>query len=155
MSKAEELNSANKPASDRPAVRAKDVVGEVSKLAYEAPSEMVVERIAELTAAILENSRSRITLAIAVVEDAQGIRSVLLGTSEKYGYLRGIEPQAGETVIAGPKQHAEIDLLDYAKLKNLKVIDIGATRPICEDCAGRIKETEAHISTPLKEAEKQ
>ncbi len=129
--------------------RAKDAIGEVSKAAYEAPSKLVTDRIAEITEAIPSNSRSRITISVAVVEDAQGKRSVLLGTSEKYGYLRGIEPKTGETVVAGLK-HAENDLVTYAKERGLKVVDIGATRPICDDCASKIGQTEAHISTSLK-----
>jgi filamentous hemagglutinin len=89
-------------------------------------------------------------MAVAVVEDSNGVRSVLVGTSEPAGYLRpGVTLAPGETMVAGTG-HAEADIINYANANGLKVIDIGATRPICPACQGVINPTGANISTPLK-----
>lgn len=119
-------------------------------LAHENPSELVQARVEELRTAIPENSRGRITMGIAVVEDASGNRSVLVSTSEPRGYLRpGLSLKPGETMVVGTG-HAEADIVAHADANNLKVIDIGATRPVCAGCQSAIGPTGANVSTPLK-----
>lgn len=89
-------------------------------------------------------------MGVAVVEDTNGVRSVLVSTSEPRGYLRpGVTLQPGETVIAGTG-HAEADIVSYANANGLKVIDIGATRPVCASCQNVIGPTGANVTTPLK-----
>jgi len=89
-------------------------------------------------------------MSAAIVEDANGVRSTLIGTSEPGGYLRpGVQLKPGEIVIPGAC-HAEQDIVNYAKANNLKVIEIGATRPICPSCASAIKSTGGAATTPLK-----
>lgn len=89
-------------------------------------------------------------MGVAVVEDTNGVRSVLVSTSEPRGYLQpGVTLLPGETVIAGTG-HAEADIVTYAKAKGLKIVDIGATRQVCESCQNVIAPTDANISTPLK-----
>lgn len=96
------------------------------------------------------NSQGRITTGVAVVEDANGVRSVLVSTSEPRGYLRpGVTLQPGETVIAGTG-HAEADIVSFDNANGLKIVDIGATRPVCASCQNVIRPTGANISTPLK-----
>lgn len=113
-------------------------------------SKVVKLRVEELLAQIPANSKGRITMGVAVVEDQNGIRKILVSTSEPRGYLRpGVTLKEGETVIAG-SSHAERDIIKYAEENNLKVIDIGATRPVCAECAEAIAHTDANISTPLK-----
>jgi filamentous hemagglutinin len=46
--------------------------------------------------------------------------------------------------------HAEADIVAFAKANNLKVVDIGATRPVCGPCQDVIGPTGSNISTPLK-----
>ncbi|MCP8463129.1 hypothetical protein NK553_04130 [Pseudomonas sp. ZM23] len=88
-------------------------------------------------------------MGVAVVEDKNGSRSVLVSTSEPRGYLRpGVILQSGEKVIAGTG-HAEADIVKYANSNGLKVIDIGATRPVCASCQNILEPTGAHVSTPL------
>ncbi|MCT4938927.1 hypothetical protein LZK35_31310, partial [Pseudomonas aeruginosa] len=119
-------------------------------LAYEKPSDLVQNRVSELQAQIPANSKGRITMGVAVVEDANGARSVLVSTSEPRGYLRpGVTLQSGEKVIAGTG-HAEADIVKYANANGLKVIDIGATRPVCASCQNILEPTGANVSTPLK-----
>jgi hypothetical protein len=119
-------------------------------LIYENPTTFVQSRVDTLLSQIPANSQGRITMGVAVVEDANGVRSVLVSTSEPRGYLRpGVTLQPGETVIAGTG-HAEADIVSYANGKGLKIIDIGATRPVCTSCQNVIGPTGANISTPLK-----
>jgi hypothetical protein len=117
---------------------------------YDDPSQAVKDRVAQLKDAIPENSKGRITMAAAVVEDDTGARSMLISTSEPRGYLRpGVELNDDEILVPGTG-HAEADIVSYASENGLKVVDIGATRPVCSACADAIAPTGANISTPLK-----
>jgi filamentous hemagglutinin len=102
--------------------------------ALDNPSQIVVTRINELRSAIPTAQQGRITMAVAVVEDSQGVPSVVVATSEPRGYLRpGVTLKPGEAMVAGTG-HAEANIIAHARLFNLRVIDIGATRPICMAC---------------------
>jgi RHS repeat-associated protein len=117
---------------------------------FENPSQVVAGRVAELRGQIQTAQQGRITMGVAVVEDASGARSVLVSTSEPRGYLRpGVTLNPGETMVAGTG-HAEADIINYARANNLRVIDIGATRPVCVPCQDAINPTGANISTPLR-----
>jgi filamentous hemagglutinin len=88
-------------------------------------------------------------MAVAVVDDSNGQRLVLVSTSEPGGYLRpGVNLKPSEIFVGGTG-HAEADIVDYSKANDLKIIDIGATRPVCTNCQDKIGSTGAHISTPL------
>ncbi len=119
---------------------------------YKNPSEVIISRAAELLSQIPENSRSRITMGVAIVDDAAGNRKVLVGTSEPNGYLRPgvLLNDELEILAVGPGgSHAEADIVRYAKENDLEIIDIGATRPVCTECQRIIPEG-TNISTPLK-----
>jgi filamentous hemagglutinin len=89
-------------------------------------------------------------MGVAVVEDANGLRTTLISTSEPRGYLRpGVTSNPGEIVVAGTG-HAEADIIAYANANGLKIIDIGATRPVCPSCQNVIAPTGANVTTPLK-----
>ena len=119
-------------------------------LAYDNPSNLIQSRVSEIQSQIPANSQGRITMGVAVVEDANGVRSVLVSTSEPRGYLRpGVSLQEGEKVVVGTG-HAEADIVSYANANGLKVVDIGATRPVCASCQNVIEPTGANVSTPLK-----
>jgi len=47
-------------------------------LAYDNPSNLVQNRVSEIQSQIPANSQGRITMGVAVVEDANGVRSVLV-----------------------------------------------------------------------------
>jgi RHS repeat-associated protein len=99
---------------------------------YQSPSTLVRSRVNDLGSQIPENSQGRITMGVAVVEDVNGVRTVLVSTSEPRGYLRpGVTVQTGEIVVPGTG-HAEADIVAFAKKRQLKVIDIGATRRVCQ-----------------------
>jgi filamentous hemagglutinin len=123
-------------------------------LVYENPTSLVQSRVDDLLSQIPANSQGRITMGVAVVEDAQGVRSVLISTSEPRGYLRpGVTLQPGEKVVAGVG-HAEADIVSYANANRLTIIDIGATRPVCASCQNVIAPTGANTATPIKIAPK-
>ncbi len=91
-------------------------------------------------------------MAAAVVEDAQGNRSVVIGTSEPKGYLRpGVKSSilSGERVIPG-YGHAEADIIAWAALNNYKVIAVAAGRPICENCVQTIEGAGGILASPRK-----
>lgn len=89
-------------------------------------------------------------MAVAVAEAVGGIRIVLVATSEPRGYLRaGVVLEAGDVLVSG-SGHAEQDIVEHCVTNGLKLVDIGATRPICPACAAFIRSTGAHVSTPLK-----
>ncbi len=56
-------------------------------------------------------------------------------------YLRpGVTLQSGEKVVAGAG-HAEADIVSYANANGLKVVSVGATRPVCNSCQDIITPT--------------
>ena len=117
---------------------------------YDDPSQAVKDRVGELKDSIPDNSKGRITMAAAVVEDQDGARTMLISTSEPRGYLRpGVELNPDEVLVPGTG-HAEADIVSYANQNGLSIVDIGATRPVCSACADAIAPTGANISTPLK-----
>jgi len=139
------------------AIKAVNNVPEVSlakSVEIKKPSENVSSRVADFLMQIPENSRGRITMGVAVVEDSSGARKILVSTSEPNGYLRpGVTLQPGEVKVPGTG-HAEADIVAYAKNNGLKILDIGATRPVCENCHNVLKPTNANISTPIKQRKK-
>ena len=107
-------------------------------------------RITELQKAIPKGSKGRITMAVAEVEDITGNRFNLVSTSEPRGYLRpGVTLKPGEIMVTGTG-HAEVDIVKYANAHNLKIINIGATRPVCTTCVGAIETTTGTIVTDIK-----
>lgn len=89
-------------------------------------------------------------MGVGVAEDASGARQVLVGTSEPRGYLRpGVTLAPGETLAPG-LCHAEVDIVNYAQQNGLRLLEVGATRPICPACAAAIEEAGARAVTPLK-----
>jgi hypothetical protein len=115
-------------------------------------SQTVTTRVGQLQAAIPAAQQGRITMAVAVVEDANGARSLLVSSSEG-AYIRGpvrpVVESMGAQVVGGTG-HAEANIIAHAQGNNLRVIDIGATRPVCVPCQDVIAPTGANISTPLR-----
>jgi len=111
----------------------------------------VAGRVAELQRAIPAAQKGRITMAVGLAEDASGNRFVLIGTSEKMGYLRqGVLPlNPGEIGIPG-FGHAEANIVNFARQIGLNLLEIGATRPICGRCASLIEGIGATPVTRLK-----
>ena len=108
---------------------------------YKKPSQVVKGRVNQLKCQIPGAQKGRITMSVAVVEDADGARSVLVSTSEPGGYLRPrVTLKRGESLVPGAG-HAEENIIAYASDNKLKVIDIGATKPVCVRCQDAINPT--------------
>ena len=89
-------------------------------------------------------------MGVAVLEDSNGVRTTVISTSEPRGYLRpGVRINSGEVMVAGTG-HAEADIIAYANANGFRVVNIGATRPVCVGCQNTIAPTGANISTPIK-----
>ena len=78
----------------------------------------------------------RITMGVGLARDPRtGSMVRLISTSEPAGYLRpGVTLKRGERLIPGTG-HAEADIVNYANSQGLELLEIGATRPICNACA--------------------
>jgi filamentous hemagglutinin len=107
-----------------------------------------VARTAMLREAIPAAQKGRITMAVGLAKDANGKRQLLISTSERY-FRGSVKRRPGEIRLQGTG-HAETDILNFARQNDLKLLEIGATRPICPSCAARIKRVGAKIVTPLK-----
>jgi len=119
-------------------------------LEYTVTGAETASRVASLRAAIPVAQQGRITMAVGLAEDASGARSVLIGTSEPGGYLRpGVSLLPGE-ILAPGTGHAEIDVLNYANQNGLRLLEIGATRPVCPGCIEGLQGSGALIVTPFK-----
>lgn len=111
----------------------------------------VQRRVESLLQAIPKNSRGRITMAAGVARDPKTGRTVrLIATSETRGYLRpGVNLRHREVLVAGTG-HAEADIVSYASRNGLELLEVGATRPVCKNCASRIGRADAATVTPPK-----
>jgi RHS repeat-associated protein len=109
-----------------------------------------VARVEELQSAIPLAQQGRITMGVGLAEDANGASQVLVGTSEPMGYLRpGVTLNPGE-ILAPGLGHAEADIVNFAQQNGLKLLEVGATRPICPSCASLIEGAGATAVTPWK-----
>jgi RHS repeat-associated protein len=107
-------------------------------------------RAGQLADAIPAAQAGRITMGVGLAEDATGAQRVLIGTSEPGGYLRpGVTLAEGETMAPGTG-HAEEDIVNLAQQNGLRLLEVGATRPICPPCAKLIEQAGATPVTPLK-----
>jgi len=89
-------------------------------------------------------------MAVAKAKDASGHVRVLVGTSEPRGYIRpGVTINPGEVVVTG-SGHAEANIVAHAQQQGMQVVEIGATRPICSNCANIIAKSGAISVTPFK-----
>ena len=89
-------------------------------------------------------------MGVGLAEDTSGVQRVLIGTSEPRGYLRpGVFLKPGETLAPGIG-HAEADIVNFTQQHGLRLLEVGATRPICSSCAAAIEEAGAVPVTPLK-----
>jgi filamentous hemagglutinin len=52
--------------------------------------------------------------------------------------------------MAAGVAHAEADIVNYAQQQGLRLLEVGATRPICPSCAASIEGAGARPVTPLK-----
>ncbi len=111
-------------------------------------------RVAELKAQIPEGSRGYVTMAAGIAEEGEADavrRYMLIGTSESNSYIRpGVSLNPGEIVVPG-ELDAEQNIVNFITNNKIRLVEIGATRPVCPDCVAAIKPTGATITTPLRQ----
>jgi hypothetical protein len=93
---------------------------------FQNPSQVVTTWVGELRSAIPTAQRGRITMAVAVVEDSNGVRSILVSSSEG-AYVRGAVRPVVESMgaqVVGGTGHAEANIIAHAQANNLRVIDM-------------------------------
>lgn len=119
----------------------------------------VLGRINALKLVIPADSERRITMAVGLVERPDGTRFMIVATSEegvKITPLRGdakaLVASWDDAVPIPGAGHAEMDIVNYAKNNDLKLVQIGATRPVCRQCASgpNFIPFDTEIVTPIK-----
>ena len=98
----------------------------------------------QLQAAMGPAQSGRVTMAVGLA-DSEGESVILIGTSEPNGYIRpsvralvNALTARGAIVVPGTR-HAEENIVNYAVKEELKLIEVSAGRPICEDCEALIR----------------
>ncbi len=108
------------------------------------------ERAKEIHSALSEVTQTKTTTAVAEVVNEGGDVSFLVASSEKR--LRPAQRAAlnsNETAVTGTG-HAEVTAMNAAKANGLKVLRVGASRPICNGCERAIIANDAIPASPLK-----
>lgn len=104
------------------------------------PAEYANARAAYLESLLTDRTRKHVTIAIGVVEDSNGARSVIYSSTEVgVGGLSRVRRQVApflqpDEIRIPSGDHAEINILQYARENDLRVIAVGAGRPYCPTC---------------------
>ena len=72
------------------------------------------------------------------------------GGSSGSGGNKGSNGSNGKTASPSQETQKGPEIVNYCKTNNLKLVSIGATRPVCPECVNAISTTSAKIATPLK-----
>jgi RHS repeat-associated protein len=100
----------------------------------------------------LPNQRGRVTIGVGVAEDTAGARHTLIGSSEPNGYIRpGLQRliQSDDIIVRGDGD-AEANIVAFASQKGWRLLGVGATRGICDECAMSIAGAGGTAATPLR-----
>lgn len=108
------------------------------------------QRAAEIHGEVPAATQRRTTIAVGEGTDASGNSVRVVGSSE--ARLRPSQRAAlkGGEIEATGKGHAEVTVLNFAKANDIKVQSVGASRPICFNCAWTIQANGVAAVTPLK-----
>lgn len=121
---------------------------------YENPEAAAHARATELQGMLGEGRRGRVTMGAGVIEDASGTRQMVLGTSERNGYIRPELEDAitdsGQTVVPGNTRHAEQNIVNWAQNNDQRVVAVGAGRPVCDDCVSSIEGAGGTVASPRR-----
>lgn len=85
-----------------------------------------------------EFKKRKITIAVGNTDS----NFAIVGTSEKSMQNDVLDSLNENEIVATPRKgkHAEEDIISEADERDVTVTEIGASRPICLDCEGLIKE---------------
>ncbi|RQO65478.1 sugar-binding protein [Pedobacter sp. KBW01] len=110
------------------------------------------QRAQEIHGEVPAATQRRTTIAVGEGTDASGNSVRVVGSSEarlRPSQRAALQPGEVEARGAG---HAEVTVLNYAKANNVKIGSVGASRPICFNCALTIQANGVAAVTPLKPA---
>jgi RHS repeat-associated protein len=113
----------------------------------------IQERVAQLSEALGKSKDFGETMAYGLARDGSGkIVKIVGNNGSQNGYIRpGVRKiLAPDEIIASGREDAEMNVLMYMKQNNLEPITIGATRPVCDNCAMSLSFEGVMIATPLK-----
>lgn len=112
-------------------------------------------RVSELQKALPAASRGRVTMAVGIGKDSAGRLRIVVGTSARGGSLRGPVAarvkDSGAAVAKGYSGHAEIQVISYMRDNGLKLVTVGAGRPICAECAAAVRRAGGTFATRVKQ----
>lgn len=108
------------------------------------------ERATEIHQAVPKATQTRTTIAVADATDAGGKPVKIVGSSENRLRVAQRNMLKANEVEAKGKGHAEVTILNYAQQNGFDVLNIGASRPICEGCEVWINNAGVTPTTPLK-----
>jgi len=92
-----------------------------------------------------------LTTAVADVINSDGTRERLVGSSRRtLNPAQRASLQPGEVPVAGPG-HAEITVLNAAKVRGQVVMALASSRPICAQCRKAIELADAKAIEHAKE----
>ncbi|WP_202923360.1 RHS repeat domain-containing protein [Pontibacter pudoricolor] len=107
-------------------------------------------RAKTIHSAVPKITQSKTTIAVGEAKTAEGAAVRIVGSSEKR--LRPAQRAllSSNEVEAVGQGHAETTILNYANQNNMNVTSIGASRPICDNCATAIKGAGVTPASPIK-----
>lgn len=96
---------------------------------------------------LIEDERKKRHTTTAVGDTKEEIS--IVGTNEEY-----LRPEIRRSLLpheiiakSKPGNHAEENVIEEAADRNLSIVEIGASRPICLDCEEMLKELGIHTQT--------
>jgi hypothetical protein len=103
---------------------------------YSMPNQYADAISSDLQNALPPGSQGRVTMGTGIVQDADGNRYLVIGTSEPNGYIRpSVRPSIpADAYISNLPGHAEDSIVQFAQQQGWQVISVGAGRPICQPC---------------------
>ncbi len=125
----------------------------------ERPEMVARSRSAELQGALGERQKNHVTMASGVLANKDGSRQLVSATSEHTrkgeAYVRPevVEAMGSETkksFVSGSR-HAEQNIVAYAKENDMKVVTVGAGRPVCPECVKSIEGAGGTVASPKKD----
>jgi RHS repeat-associated protein len=139
------------PSPTSPTSIASTTISEGRSVVSTATSEVnVFERAKQIHSALPAATQRRTTTAVATATTEDGTAVTLVASSEKKlrsAQLTALQP--GEVAVSGAG-HAETTIMNHASATGMKVGQIAASRPICQNCASNITNGGAQAASVIK-----
>lgn len=133
--------------------------GDPSKIGDRPTDQQLENRAKEIHGALDSRAQDRRTTAVTEAEASDGSTVLIVSSSEKRltpaqrRMLKSNEVE-GQSPSVKQREHAEMTGIREAKEAGLKPTRTAASRGICDNCAGKIKQEGVKPASPLKNPEK-